>query len=161
MSKKGLRLDQIGYWSEVKRDILKEYASAYSRIMAKQLSIRRHIYIDAFAGAGQHISRSTGRFIPGNPLNAVGIDPPFTELHLIDLDGQKVDELRELTSGDARVTVHQGDCNEVLLGAVFPRCLYGDFRRALCLLDPYGLSVKWEVPKTAGQMEASTSFTTS
>ena len=52
MSKKAVRFDEIGYWSEVKLDIVRKYVKAYSTIMAKQASIRRHIYIDAFAGAG-------------------------------------------------------------------------------------------------------------
>lgn len=38
MSRKPLRLDEIGYWSEVKLDIVRKYASAYSTIMAKQPS---------------------------------------------------------------------------------------------------------------------------
>jgi three-Cys-motif partner protein len=154
MSKKALRLDEIGYWSEVKLDIVRKYAKAYSTIMAKQPSIRRHIYIDAFAGAGQHISKSTGDFVPGSPLNALGIKPPFKELHLIDLDGKKIGELRKLTADDKRVTVYRGDCNEVLLREVFPRCRYADYHRALCLLDPYGLSVNWEVLRTAGEMNS-------
>jgi three-Cys-motif partner protein len=57
---KRLRYDVIGYWSEVKLDIIKEYASAYTKIMAAQKSPRfKYIYIDAFAGAGKHISRET------------------------------------------------------------------------------------------------------
>ena len=154
MSKKGLRLDEIGYWSEIKLDIVKEYASAYSTIMAKQAPIRRHAYIDAFAGAGQHVSKATGDFVAGSPLNALRITPPFTELHLIDLDGERIDELRRLTSGDQRVTVHHGDCNNILIRTVFPRCRFEDFHRGLCLLDPYGLSVNWEVLRTAGEMRS-------
>lgn len=154
MSKKALRLDEIGYWSEVKLDIVRKYASAYSTIMAKQPSIKRHIYLDAFAGAGQHISKSTDDFVPGSPLNALRISPPFKELHLIDLDGGKAGELRKLTANDNRVTVHEGDCNEILLRDVFPRCRYADYHRALCLLDPYGLSVNWEVLQTAGVMKS-------
>jgi three-Cys-motif partner protein len=154
MSRKTGRLDEIGYWSEVKLDIIRKYASAYSTIMAKQTWIKRHIYIDAFAGAGQHISKTTGDFVPGSPLNALHVTPPFPELHLIDLDGEKVGELQKLTAGDKRVTIHQGDCNEVLLRKVFPRCQYGDYHRALCLLDPYKVNVNWEVLRTAGQMES-------
>jgi three-Cys-motif partner protein len=154
MSKKALRLDEIGYWSEVKLDLVRKYATAYSTIMAKQASIKRHIYIDAFAGAGKHVSKTTGDFVPGSPLNALQVSPPFQELHLIDLDGGKASELRKLTVGDGRVTVHQGDCNTILLRDVFPRCEYRDYRRALCLLDPYGLTVNWEVLKAAGQMES-------
>lgn len=152
MSNKALRLDEIGYWSEVKLDIVRKYAGAYSTIMAKQPSIRRHVYVDAFAGAGTHVSKTTGNVVPGSPLNAMGIAPGFSELHFIDLDGTRTAELRRLAQGDSRVTVHDGDCNGVLLTAVLPRCRYQDYRRALCLLDPYKLNVNFEVLKTAGQM---------
>ncbi|MCF6289821.1 MAG: three-Cys-motif partner protein TcmP [Desulfobacterales bacterium] len=81
-----LRYDEIGYWSEVKLDILREYANAYSHILSSQRNPSLyHIYIDAFAGAGKHISKSTGEFIPGSPANALLIDPPFREYHFIDL----------------------------------------------------------------------------
>jgi three-Cys-motif partner protein len=154
MSKKALRLDEIGYWSEIKLDIVKKYASAYSRILATQSLIKSHVYIDAFAGAGTHILKATGQTIPGSPVNAMAIEPPFSELHLIDLDGTRTAELKRLASDDKRVTVHEGDCNEILLRDVFPRCQYADYRRALCLLDPYGLNVSWEVLRTAGQMKS-------
>ena len=149
-----LRLDEIGYWSEVKLDIVHEYAQQYSTILSAQKGPSfHHIYIDAFAGAGVHISRQTGEFVPGSPLNALDLDPPFKEYHLIDLSGKKVDSLRRLTSGYPSVTVHEGDCNEVLLQKVFPRVKWENYRRALCLLDPYGLHLNWEVVQTAGQME--------
>jgi three-Cys-motif partner protein len=151
---KPLRLDEIGYWSEVKLDIIRKYASAYSTIMAKQATIRRHVYIDAFAGAGQHISKTSGEFVPGSPLHALHVKPPFSELHLIDLNGAKTNELRRRTAGDPRVTIYPGDCNEILLRDVFPRCRYEDYRRALCLLDPYKLNVNWEVLRTAGLMKS-------
>ena len=47
----------VNYWSEVKLDIIKDYARAYSTILAKQPWCKGHFYIDAFAGAGMHISR--------------------------------------------------------------------------------------------------------
>jgi len=34
------RFDEIGYWSEVKLDIVREYATAYSVILNKQQNIR-------------------------------------------------------------------------------------------------------------------------
>jgi hypothetical protein len=46
-----IKYDEIGYWSEIKLDILREYASAYTTIMSKQSFIKRYLYIDAFAGA--------------------------------------------------------------------------------------------------------------
>lgn len=149
-----MRFDEIGYWSEVKLDIVRNYAQAYSTIMAKQPTIRRHVYIDAFSGAGVHISKRTGEFVPGSPLNALNVSPAFSEFHFIDLDGDKADHLRELVSGDPRVTVYQEDCNEVLLRDAFPRAKWGDFHRALCLLDPYALNLDWEVVQAAGQMRS-------
>lgn len=150
-----MKYDEIGYWSEVKLDIVKEYAAAYSKILAAQKNPSlHHIYIDAFAGAGMHVSKTTGEFIKGSPMNALLIVPPFKEFHLIDLDSKKVGSLRDIASEYANVTVYEGDCNRLLLESVFPRATYSDYRRALCLLDPYGLHLNWEVIKTAGKMKS-------
>jgi len=61
--------DEIGDWSELKLDIIREYASAYSKILSGQKSPELyHIYINTFAGAGIHVSKSPGGFISGSPL---------------------------------------------------------------------------------------------
>lgn len=151
---KPFKHDEIGYWSEVKLDIVRNYASAYSTILSKQKMIKNHLYIDAFAGAGQHISKRTGDFIAGSPLNALAVRPPFKEIHLIDLHGGKVEELRQLVDNQKGVFIYEGDSNDVLLQQVFPKCRYEDYNRALCLLDPYGLNVDWNVLQTAGQMKS-------
>jgi three-Cys-motif partner protein len=153
--KSGLKFDKIGYWSEIKLDIVKDYASAYSKILAAQKNPELyHIYIDAFAGAGVHISKSTGEFIQGSPVNAILVKPPFCEYHLIDLDQEKVALLKEIAEGRSDVHVHEGDGNDILLRDVFPRVLFKNYRRGLCLLDPYGLDLKWDVIETAGQMQS-------
>src|SRR5437773_11118872 len=73
---KRLKFDEIGYWSEIKLDIVKDYASAYSRILAAQTKpALHHVYVDAFAGAGVHISKVTGNYIPGRPINALLVHP--------------------------------------------------------------------------------------
>jgi three-Cys-motif partner protein len=154
MTNRPLRPHEVGYWSEVKLDIVREYAQAYSTIMSKQAFSKGHVYIDAFAGAGAHVSKTTREMVAGSPLNALQVVPPFSDLHFIDLDGSRADELRRLTESDQRVKVHEGDCNGILLREIFPWCRYEDFRRALCLLDPYGLNVNWEVLQTAGQMKS-------
>lgn len=156
MSRKSeLKFDKIGYWSEIKLDIIKDYASAYSKILAAQQKPRlHHIYIDAFAGAGVHISKTTGEFVQGRPLNAILVNPPFCEYHLIDLDQKKIALLKDLVEGRLEVHVHEGDGNDILLKEVFPRVLFKDYRRGLCLLDPYGLDLKWDVIETAGQMRS-------
>jgi len=149
-----VRLDEIGYWSEVKLDIIKEYAEAYSVIMNAQLNIQQYLYIDGFAGAGVHISKRTKEYLPGSPLNALNVEPPFKEFHFIDLDGGRADVLRKLCVDYSNVKVYEGDCNDLLLQKIFPLAKYSDYRRALCLLDPYGLHLKWEVVFKAGQMKS-------
>ena len=150
-----LRFDEIGYWSEIKLDIVKDYASAYSRILAAQRKTPLdHVYIDAFAGSGVHISKATGEYIPGSPVNALLVQPPFREYHLIDTDRQKVALLRELTKERRDVHIHEGDCNRILLENVLPNVRYENYRRALCLLDPYGLQLDWKVIHTAGKMQS-------
>lgn len=119
MSKHKFHFDEIGEWSEIKLDIIREYAKAYSTIMARQ-SRMSHYYIDGFAGAGVHVSKSTGDWIPGSPLNALNIQPPFKHHFLIDLDGTKIDRLKLAAGKRADVTVLEGDCNEVLLREVPP-----------------------------------------
>jgi three-Cys-motif partner protein len=150
-----LKFDEIGYWSEIKLDIIKDYASAYSKILAAQKKPKLyHIYIDAFAGAGVHISKRTGGFVRGSPANAILVNPPFCEYHLIDLDQKKVALLKDIVGSRPDVHIHEGDGNNILLNDVFPRVLFKNYRRGLCLLDPYGLDLDWKVVKTAGQMNS-------
>jgi three-Cys-motif partner protein len=148
-----LIFDEIGSWSEIKLDIIKKYATAYSTIMNAKGNTFTHIYIDAFAGSGINLSKRTGDFVHGSPLNALLVQPPFREIYLIDLNGEKTKQLQELTRHDPRVTVYSGDCNVLLLKEIFSRVLYEDYKRGLCLLDPYGLHIQWEVIKQAGHLK--------
>jgi three-Cys-motif partner protein len=145
------RFDRIGYWSEIKLEIIRKYATAYSTIMSNQPSLR-HVYIDGFAGAGEHWSRESHTVVPGSPGVALEVVPPFREFFFIDLDGDKVERLLELCGSRADVRIHQGDCNQILLEEVFPRVRWEDYRRGLCLLDPYGLNLRWEVIRGAGAL---------
>ena len=145
------RLDTVGYWTEIKLQILQEYANAYAQVLSNQPSIKHVAYIDGFAGAGTHISKGTGALIDGSPARALAIQPRFTHYHFVEMDATRAQRLRDIGS-QKDVTVYHGDCNEVLLEKVFPQCRYEDYRRALCLLDPYALNPNWEVVATAGKM---------
>ena len=150
MSDAFLEFDEIGYWSEIKLEIIRDYASAYSRILnSKKLP---HIYIDAFSGAGTHIAKSTGQFVPGSPTNALNVQPPFREYHFIDMDAAKADFLQKSVGTRQDVHIYSGDCNQVLIDQIFPTLKFESYRRALCLLDPYGLNLKWQVVSHAGQL---------
>src|ERR1700730_10198760 len=104
-----MKIDEVGYWSELKLEIIKKYAAAYSKILTAQKRPLEHHYIDAFAGAGIHLAKRTGEFITGRPLKALNINPPFKHHHLIDLDGERVEHLREITEDRKDVTVYEGD----------------------------------------------------
>ena len=74
-----LEYSEIGEWSEVKLDIVQEYGRAYSTIMNDpKRSYLHHAYVDAFAGSGTHVSKSTGDFISGSPVNALNVDLGLT-----------------------------------------------------------------------------------
>jgi len=146
--------DRIGYWSELKLEIIRKYAAAYSKIMSRQVAIRGYGYIDAFAGPGVHVSRRTGDLVAGSPLNALSIQPPFSEYHFVDINPEKAAHLRQLVSqyfpDRDSIWVHQGDSNVILPTHVFPRFRYTDYKRALCFLDPYRLDVDWGLLSAAG-----------
>jgi len=145
------RLDVVGYWTEIKLQILQEYANAYAQILQKQSSIKHVAYIDGFAGAGEHISKQSGKIIEGSPARALSIRPPFSHYHFVEMDAARAKRLKGM-GDEQKITVYQGDCNQILLEEIFPECRYEDFRRALCLLDPYELNPNWEVVETAGKM---------
>jgi three-Cys-motif partner protein len=161
MTNRRLDVSEIGYWSEIKLDIIREYAGAYSKILtAQSRPSLRHLYIDGFSGSGVHVAKGTMDLVWGSPTSVLLIDPPFKEYHLIDLNEGNIQTLesqvRSRTQGPYTadsVHIYNGDCNKVLLSDVFPRVRYEDYARALCLLDPYGLHLDWRVVETAGKMK--------
>ncbi len=144
-----LKIDEIGYWSEIKLAILDEYAKPYNQIL--HMNGFKTVYIDGFAGAGHHRAKGSDRVIEGSPQRALNVQPPFDYLHFVDIDGARVAQLKKISSGRPNVSVHQGDCNNVLVRQVFPTIRYANRERALCILDPYGLHLNWETIRTAGE----------
>lgn len=147
-----LRFDAVGVWSEVKLEILRKYAAAYSVILAHQGRFE-HYYIDGFSGAGMHVAKGTGAPVEGSPRIALGIEPPFRRYFFIDLDGDRLDFLRASVGPRSDVEILQEDCNRALLEQVFPQVTWEKYRRALCLLDPYGLQLDWRVVAEAGRLK--------
>lgn len=148
------KVDEVGFWTEIKLSVIRDYSEAYARVLSKQRIIRHYAYIDGFAGAGTHISKTTGQEIEGSPSIALKTRPPFSHYHFIDMDGTRTDHLREMASDRGDVSIYTGDCNSVLIYQIFPKCRYEDYKRALCLLDPYDLNPNWEVVRTAGKMRS-------
>ena len=139
-----MKIDKIGFWSEIKLEIIKKYANAFTTIMKNQPWCRGYVYIDAFAGSGVHISKRTGEYVLGSPLNALEIINPFTEYHFIDIVKVKAKALETLTQEKSNIKIYPEDCNEALVKKIFPSLQYESKKRALCILDPYGLHLHWE-----------------
>lgn len=139
--------EAIGIWTEIKLQIIQEYAAAYTTILKDKSWCRAYAYIDAFAGPGSFVSKEDRqRLIPGSPLNALNVKDKFTEYHYIDIDHSKIDRLEELISDrpeKGNIHFYVGDANEVLRNEILPGFQYESFKRALCILDPYGADIEW------------------
>lgn len=153
--------DEINYWSEIKLDIIEKYAAAYSRILSSpDRAYIHHSYVDAFSGPGFARSKSTNALVLGSPLLALAVRPPFERYYLIDLDESRASALdsvaeqalSQLPDPKPSVVVRTGNCNRVLREEVFPTLGYKEYQRALCVLDPYGLDLDWDVIEAAGQL---------
>src|ERR1041385_7049455 len=143
--------DEIGFWSEIKLDILKKYWPEYTKIVSKRF---RTVYADAFAGSGKHVSKERGEFVMGSPARALQVVPPFDEYHFIDMDAAKIRSLETLAVERTDVFVHHGDCHDILVREIFPRAEYSDHRRAVCLLDPYSSQLDWSIVARAAKMRS-------
>lgn len=136
-----------GPWTQIKLDMLKRYLVAFNTALQNRPTEKnrfRRIYIDAFAGTGECEIKGdnmTVETIAGSAKIAIGIAPPFDELHLVDLDPAHAAELRRLATGTAAVVVHQADANKALLDIV--EGIDWNCSRGVLFLDPYGMTVPW------------------
>jgi three-Cys-motif partner protein len=143
--------NEIAYWPELKLEIVRRYASAWSKVMSRQPGLT-HFYVEGFAGPLARAARPGDRFEPGNPFNALLVTPPFRHHYLLDLDGGRTEMLRPFVEDRGDVTLRDGDGNGALLRDILPRVRPEDYRRALCVLDPCGLHLDWEVIEKAGRL---------
>ena len=79
-----MKFDEISIWSEIKLDIIEQYAIPYMDIMRKH-KLKAH-YIDGFSGAGIHRSKKSGDIVKGSPLRVLDIPNPFDTYHFIDME---------------------------------------------------------------------------
>lgn len=144
--------DEIGYWSELKLEIIAKYGQGYTNAFNKLGARLQKYYIDGFSGAGVHLSKRTGEPIDGSPARALNVTPPFDGFHFIDMNADKTAYLERLRAERSDVNIYTGDANQYLK-QLLPEIQYDRYKRALCLLDPYGLHLNWEVMQIAGQLK--------
>lgn len=147
----GLEPVPAARWPALKLEIVRRYAAAYSHVMSRQAGLAYH-YIEGFAGPDVSLAPLNGDLVPGHPLNALRVEPPFRHHFLLDLDGGRAATLRRQVGERPDITLLEGDANELLLRDVLPRVRAEDYRRALCVLDPCGLRLDWRVLEAAGRL---------
>jgi three-Cys-motif partner protein len=147
------KFDEIGYWSELKLEIVEKYGSAYTSAFLNSPNLKKY-YIDGFSGAGAHVSKATKAQVEGSPARALKVTPKFDGFHFIDMNPRKTSFLQTLCEGRSDVQIHTGDSSKFLINTLLPTIQFKSFNRALCLLDPYGLHMDWEVMRLAGQSQA-------
>ncbi len=138
-----------GFWTERKLAVLERYLPAFTRASS---SVSARVYIDAFAGQGKGISRTTGEEFDASALIALRTQPPFTHLRFCELASRAPhlqQELRRVFPN--RVTdfeVAEGDCN-LTIPAMLQGLRDDDLRWAptFAFLDPYGMQVRFDTLK--------------
>lgn len=141
--------DRVGEWTELKLEIVKKYAESFQGALKN--SNFKTIYIDGFCNSGEAISKKTSEKIDGSALRALKVTPPFHEYHFVDLEEKRVHHLQSLVSSEVNAHFHIGNSNEVLPLKVFPKFHYDRYERIFCLLDPYKLTLDWDVVRAAGK----------
>lgn len=147
MAKKAPR--SWGYWTEGKLDILARYLDRFTTTTKNKADAR--IYLDAFAGEGHGISRTTKAQFEGSARIGLNVsDPPFDRCYFFELPEKAAELERELTcdfpSRDLRIV--PGNCNNTI-----PDTL-AELRRdnlgwapTFAFLDPDGMELSWETIK--------------
>lgn len=160
-------LPTVGPWAREKLDRLGRYLSAYTTVLQAQSRwCRGYVYVDAFAGAGRAVVRTSSddtdaalglgldlpdiderAVIAGSPAVALAIEHPFTVYVFVERDPTRLDALRRLEAehaGTRTVRVHDGECNEYLREKLIANPAV-DWKtwRGVVFLDPFGMHVPW------------------
>jgi three-Cys-motif partner protein len=158
-----------GNWTSAKLAVLAAYLDAYSTALSRQPFQRW--YIDAFAGSGSRLpageagdtedgedlfgAREPRELLDGSARVALKSLPAFDHFVFIERSPSRCAELRALPAEFGlppdRVDVLQEEAN-----AALDRILRGDWsrRRAVLLLDPYGMQVEWRTIQAVARTRA-------
>ena len=158
-----------GGHTEDKIRYVKSYLEAWVNVFKNQNYER--IYIDSFAGTGSRTietgaapllgEEKSFRNIDGSARIALGVAPPFDRYILIESDSGKLGDLERLKIEfpKNKIEVIHGDANVYLKGLCrdenWNRRGGGSWgKRAVLLLDPYGMEVDWSTLQAIAKTEA-------
>lgn len=143
-----------GDWTELKIEILVEYAQAYLSIMNKYADKYdwKLLYFDGFAGSGfiKKGNDENQKIIIGAAKRILDIEKPrpFDLYYFVEKETENAEELIEKVIKnyeDKIIKVATTDCNEKLKSmATFLKSDRGKKHRVLAYIDPCGMQVNWE-----------------
>ncbi len=171
---------EVGPWVKDKLQCLGKYLHAYTMILRKQ-KFKGYFYIDAFAGPGtlkvrqkqnnsslqqslfkvsEYGKDDTGEaeYINGSPNVALKLEYPFTDYIFIDIDKQRLLQLKKLKEAYSddqlprRIHIRDQDCN-AYLGELLKKTQWNDWR-GVVFLDPFGMQVPWSTITEIGKTRA-------
>lgn len=156
-----VKLDEIGPWSREKLQMLAKYLAAYVNILSTDRG-KKHCsdfhYIDAFAGATEHIEKETGEYLDGSPRVALKTSPKFSSYTFIEKNRKRYQAVLEPLKNeypDLSITPLHGDCNKLIKEKVlplFPRRKWNQPNKlGFAFLDPYGTNLLWDTVKALGE----------
>jgi three-Cys-motif partner protein len=166
-----------GDWTRDKLERVRKYLCAYTRIFKSnpRAAYYTTIYVDAFAGTGEHIKtgkrrpkQAPGGFFPDEPdidteafqkgsaRIALEVEPPFDRFLFIEHSAKHVAALeklqREFEDRSNQIQIQRGDANDLLK----KWCQHTDWQRhrAVVFLDPYGMQVDWTTLEAIAKTKA-------
>lgn len=161
-----------GRHTDDKLDRLRQYLSAFSKVLKNQGFVR--IYVDAFAGSGDrtHVlpalpllgndhADPQNLTVPGSARIALEVEPPLDVFVLIENDPRRFKALEALREeySDRKIHCYPGDANRAVSTLCRTLPWHGSREvpggmRAVIFLDPYGMEVDWETVEAIARTKA-------
>lgn len=136
----GLKVAEVGSWSEEKYRLVEAYSSLFCRSMRRKWGSL--VYLDIFAGPGYARFQGTSRIVAASPLIALGLDDKFSSYIFSEADPTSAQALqtrcaRDFTSEHVRVI--PGDANALAdqIVRAMPMPSKANTVLGFCFVDPY------------------------
>jgi three-Cys-motif partner protein len=144
-----------GPWTEEKLDMFTGYLNSY--LIALQNQKFNKIYIDAFAGTGEIVTKADSQVLIGSAKRALMGKHKFDRYIFIEKKEKKKQELQymvdtEFPDQKDRVKIYCGDAN-VMLEKIIQNIDWR-YNRGLLFLDPFATSVNWATLEKVSKTKA-------
>jgi len=148
-----------GDWTIEKLGILSDYLDFYLNALKNQPFGK--VYIDAFAGSGEILTRDGMEHIIGSIRLALQAKNKFDKYIFIEKNAKYAAELQYIVDAEfadlkSRVNIFNADCNEKLIEIcdTTQNAKFWRENRAVLFLDPYATEVKWATLEAISKTQA-------